>query len=77
MFTMSSESILSDNKQSSKQRQDLEYEELNLLSTEGNFNQEFVKMISRISRFQWIFYHLKSVINKKKKRKGKEITISN
>ena len=41
MFTMSSESILSDNKQSLKQRQDLEYEELNLLSTEGNFNQEF------------------------------------
>ena len=55
MFTMSSESILSDNKQSSKQRQDLEYEELNLLSTEGNFNQEFVKMISRISRFQRFF----------------------
>ena len=53
MFTMSSESILSDNKQ--KQRQDLEYEELNLLSTEGNFNQEFVKMISRISRFQRFF----------------------
>ena len=52
---MSSESILSDNKQSSKQRQDLEYEELNLLSTEGNFNQEFVKMISRISRFQRFF----------------------